>query len=84
MNNTPEKAVKKSKQAKEMIAAALQAEMLKQAMPIDPEVQSSEIDMQTPTTNPYHAYGRMAPTVYDPDNRVGGYDIPAYLQNPEA
>jgi hypothetical protein len=83
-NNTPKKAVNKSKQAKEMIAAALQAEMLQQQMPIDPEIQSAMIDMQTPTTNPYHADGQMAPTAYEFANRLDGYNMPAYLMNPEA
>jgi hypothetical protein len=82
--HSPKKAVKKAQQAKDMIAAAMQAEMLQQQMPIDPEIQSPEIDMQVPTTNPLHMYGQLPPNTYDFDNRLGGYTGVQPFYNPEA
>lgn len=84
-SHTPQKAVNKAKQAKDMIAAAMQAEMIKQQMPINPEVRSGEVaDLQGPTTNPMHMYGQMPPNVYDFDNRLGGYVGSQPVFNPEA
>jgi len=40
---------------------------------INPEVQAQQISLQTPTTNPYHMMGAMAPTAYRYGNMVDGY-----------
>lgn len=82
--NTPKKAVKKAQQAQDLIVqAALQAEMMQQGAPIDPEIQSQQIDMQVPTVNPYGRMGTVPPNVYDVDNRVSGYIGVQPVYNPE-
>jgi hypothetical protein len=40
---------------------------------INPEIQAQQIALQTPTTNPYHMMGAMAPTSYRYGNMVDGY-----------
>ena len=82
--NTPQKAVKKAQQAQDMmVQAALQAEMMQQGAPIDPEIQSQQIDMQVPTVNPYGRMGAMPPNQYDFENRVSGYAGVQPVYNPE-
>lgn len=83
--NTPKKAVKKAQQAQDMmVQAALQAEMMQQGSPIDPEIQSQQIDMQVPTVNPYGRMGAMSPNQYNFDNSVSGYIGVQPVYNPEA
>jgi hypothetical protein len=83
--NTPKKAVKKAQQAQDMmVQAALQAEMMQQGAPIDPEIQSQQIDMQVPTVNPYGRMGAMPPNQYNLDNSVSGYIGVQPVYNPEA
>ena len=78
------KAVKKSESRKQMAEAAnIIAGMQAAAAGIDPEIQSPQIDMQTPTVNPYHAMGSMAPMTYAPGNMLPGYNFPVMV-NPEA
>lgn len=82
--NTPKKAVKKAQQVQDMmIQSALQAEMMQQGAPIDPEIQSQQIDMQVPTVNPYGRMGTLPPNQYDFDNRVSGYIGVQPVYNPE-
>jgi len=80
------KAVKKSKSRKQMaeaanVVAGMQAAAAAGAR-INPEIQSSQIDMQPPTVNPYHAMGSMAPMTYTPGNMLPGYNFPVMV-NPE-
>ena len=39
---------------------------------LTPEITAPQIALQTPTVNPYHMMGTMAPTYYNPGNVVGG------------
>ena len=39
---------------------------------ITPEITAPQIALQTPTVNPYHMMGAMAPNYYNPGNVVGG------------
>jgi len=83
------KSVKKSKSRKQMaeaanIVAGMQAAAEAAAgAVINPEIQSSQIDMQPPTVNPYHAMGSMAPMTYTPGNMLAGYNSPVMV-NPRA
>lgn len=80
------KAVKKSESRKQMAEAANMMATMQAAAAgagIDPEIQSPQIDMQTPTVNPYHAMGSMAPMMYAPGNMLPGYNFPVMV-NPEA
>jgi K+-transporting ATPase c subunit len=79
------KAVKKSESRKQMAEAANMMAIMQATEAgagIDPEIQSSQIDMQTPTVNPYHAMGSMAPMMYAPGNMLPGYNFPVMV-NPE-
>jgi hypothetical protein len=79
------KAVKKSESRKQMAEAANMMATMQAAAAgagIDPEIQSPQIDMQTPTVNPYHAMGSMAPMMYAPGNMLPGYNFPVMV-NPE-
>jgi len=84
MAKSAKKAVKKAQLRKEdmMLQAAMQAEMMQQAGPIDPEIQAQQIAMQ-PTVNPYGRMGTVPPNVYDYDNRLSGYVGVQPVFNPE-
>ena len=88
-SKSPKKAVKKAQQAKAqqakdmMLQAAMQAEMIQQSGPIDPEIQAQQVAMQVPTVNPYGRMGTVPPNVYDYDNRVSDYVGVQPLFNPE-
>lgn len=70
----------KAQQAQALIASGMMG-----SMPIDPEVQSPEIDMQPADgyVNPYHRMGPMPATVYSAGNMLDGYYSPDFI-NPEA
>jgi len=83
-SSSPQEAVRKAKEAKNMmLQAALQAEMMQQSGPIDPEIQAQQIAMQVPTVNPYGRMGTVPPNVYDYINSPGGYGNMPPVFNPE-
>ena len=43
---------------------------------ITPEVTAPQIALQTPTVNPYHMMGAMAPNMYSPGNVIRGGFVP--------
>ena len=70
MNSSKAKKAKsKAKQVKADPNLLVAAAMLQKAQqgPLNPEIQASQIALQTPTTNPYHMMGAMAPKVYNPE-----------------
>ena len=85
MNSSKAKKAKsKAKQVKADPNLLVAAAMLQQAQqgPLNPEIQASQIALQTPTTNPYHMMGAMAPNVYSPGNLISGNPLPR-VYNPE-
>jgi hypothetical protein len=64
-----------------LVAAAMLAQQAQQG-PLNPEIQAAQIALQTPTTNPYHMMGAMAPNVYSPGNLISGNPLPR-VYNPE-
>ena len=83
-SSSPQEAVRKAKEAKNMmLQAALQAEMMQQSGPIDPEIQAQQITMQGPTVNPYGRMGTVPPSIYDYGNNPGGYVNMPPVFNPE-
>jgi hypothetical protein len=79
------KAKSKAQQVKADPEAIVNAALLAQQMgpsALNPEIQSPQIDLQTPTVNPYHMMGTMNPNVYNPGNLVSGYGLPG-VYNPE-
>ena len=83
------KAVKKSaarKQSQVEAAAAMELAAAMQAgQPIDPEIQSAEIDLQPADgyVTPYHRMGAMPPTAYAEYNQVMGPNMSGVI-NPVA
>jgi hypothetical protein len=45
-------------------------------LPINPEVQASQISLQTPTINPYHVMGSVPANYYNPGNVINGGFVP--------
>ena len=75
-------AKKKATQAKQVLETIA---MMKGGA-IDPEIKSSQIDLQPVDgyVNPYHAMGAMGPNVYSPGNMLNGGMVGMPIYNPEA